>query len=606
MPVEAPMTCCSNSIWKHLGAHGALDPDAILGDRATTQPAPPEPAPESLRVTIFSNGTFLLAEPRIENEQVTAVAIRADSIIDVGDVDRIKKTYPLAAQVDLGGTTLAPGFVEPHVHIIAAVENVYSTSLAYSPKIQCFDDVCNTIASTIACASPGAWFFFVLFDPSLLGPQPFSQLEFTQFDQIPGSSTVNIFVENASGHIAYANSLAFQTAGVTVGTNPGDGGWYGTTDGQLNGVMFEPPSFAPFLKFVPQKEVQAGALKFMLGFLSQCQQAGITTVADPAVGIGGSLASELEIYAYLASTLSGAQTDVVGSIDLTSLYAPSGDTPPPPPPSKLTPPSAPGQNGSYDSLIIPAVKIWADGSTQGYTGYLTQPYIGTVTPSGLSNVGEADWDVSDMANLLQQAQADNWSVLVHCNGDAGLALALGCLGTAYGAGAGFHNRIEHCTVTTTEQYATMKALNLSQTYLTNHIHIWGDTFNVNILGNERASRLDAVTDGIAQGMLYSFHCDYATSNPAPLQYMQTAVTRQTSSGVVLGAQYAITAAQALLGVTLYPAQQLGIDGLVGSIVTNKRANLVNLKYDPTTCPSDQIAGTPIIATYLRGVAIPIS
>ena len=606
------MSCCSNAMWKHLCTSGTL-----TKERAFAATPRLEPRSEVSEVRLFVNGTFLLAEATTPGDDVTAVLVSGETITAVGDAATLQAAYPQAEVVDLGGTTLAPGFVEPHVHIIAAIENTYSQSLAKA--------VCPTFASVIArittvverayqaATSTGKpyvapWCFFVLFDPSLLEFDPklgFPQLSFAELDRIPHASDVNIFVENASAHIAYANQLAFTTAQISTDktTWPVGATYCEDADGNFTGVMLEPPSFGPFLHFTPTQEIAEQALPAMLAFLSTCQQAGITTVADPAVGVGGSLEVELAVYDFLAS-YGLAATDVVGSIDLTSLYSL------PPATTKVTYPglnlpASPGATGSFGNLIIPAVKIWADGSTQGYTGYLSEPYLPPVTPPQLGDLGEADWTPADMSNLLKQARDDNWSALVHCNGDAGLGYALGSLREAYGLDSGFRLRIEHCTVTEESQYDEMKALGVTPTYLTNHIHIWGDTFLDNILGPARANRLDAVKDALDRDLIFSFHCDYATSNPGPLQYMQTAVTRTTGAGVVLGAQLCIGALDALKGVTIYPAMQLGIDHLVGTITAGKRANFVQLAQDPTTCPSTEIASTTVLATYLRGRRIAV-
>ena len=207
---------------------------------------------------------------------------------------------------------------------------------------------------------------------------------------------------------------------------------------------------------------------------------------------------------------------------------------------------------------------------------------------------------------MSQAVADNWGTLIHANGDAGLDMALDALASVYPAGSGFRNRIEHCTVTRIDQYDRMQKLGVTPTFLTNHIAIWGDAFREHIIGPARADRLDAAGDALKRGMIFSFHCDYATSLPAPLQYMQTAVTRLTNTGVQLGADLAIDATEALKAVTIYPARQLGIDATIGTITAGKRANFVQLAADPTTVASGDIASIPILATYLRGHLKPVS
>jgi predicted amidohydrolase YtcJ len=604
------MGCCSFSSLRFLAEAGLFDDiESLTGlPELRIAKAPVSEPGDSSGVaidTILHNGNFLLAVPAQDGESVTAVAIAGDEIVDVGDSARILGQGSETTRiVDLAGATVAPGFIEPHAHLISAIQGTYSTDLRYT-RCRTYDDVMTVIKTEVDKAHSGDWVYFMNFDPSLLGFEAnvgFPQLGFAQLNPI--STDVNIFVENASGHIAYANHKAFKTAGVKHGDNPGGGGSYGTDGKHLNGVMFEPPSFTPFLKGINSAKIKPLVLPAMLALLKDMQLRGTTTFCDPAIGVAGPAQTLLEVYRRL-SIDPNRSVDIVGSIDISSVYVTEGTTPLPPPLEGLTPPSAPGQNGSYQELVVPRVKIWADGSTQGYTAYVTKPYLPPVTPAGISDTGSADWTLDELKDLLGQAKAQNWGALVHVNGDAALDLALDALESVYGPDSGFKNRIEHCTVTRPEQYDAMQALGLNPTYLINHINIWGDTFNENILGNARASRLDAAAEALARGMAISFHCDYSVSFPDPLQYMQTAVTRQTSTGTVLGAELAISAIEALKAMTIYPAMQLGLDDTVGTIEVGRLANLVQLGQDPTTVAPTSIAAVPVQATWLHGRHIPV-
>jgi predicted amidohydrolase YtcJ len=52
--------------------------------------------------------------------QATAVAVRDDKIIFVGDDEGARRSSPQAAEVDLGGRLVTPAFVDAHVHLIQA------------------------------------------------------------------------------------------------------------------------------------------------------------------------------------------------------------------------------------------------------------------------------------------------------------------------------------------------------------------------------------------------------------------------------------------------------------------------------------------------------
>lgn len=156
------------------------------------------------------------------------------------------------------GAELLVGMVEKsHAQAIPGVQNAYIVDLRSPGPGVTYEEVLTRIKELVRGKSAGDWIFFINFAPSLLGFIPgvgLRQLGFEQLDRI--STTVNIVVESASGHTAYANSTAFATAGVTATTPaPPDSSYEVGSNGELTGVMVEPPSFGPFLKYKPKDKV---------------------------------------------------------------------------------------------------------------------------------------------------------------------------------------------------------------------------------------------------------------------------------------------------------------------------------------------------------------
>jgi predicted amidohydrolase YtcJ len=59
----------------------------------------------------------------------------------------------------------------------------------------------------------------------------------------------------------------------------------------------------------------------------------------------------------------------------------------------------------------------------------------------------------------------------------------------------------------------------------NHVYFWGKVFRDNILGPERADRLDMVATALRHGLRPSLHSDYNVTRMQPLLSAQTAVRR---------------------------------------------------------------------------------
>jgi predicted amidohydrolase YtcJ len=606
------VSCCRRPASEYLANNGLLTRPAFVaalsafiagcgGGGVSTTPVTPGGGID----TILKNGNLLLATPNTPNQPTTAVAISAGKIFAVGsDAQMLELATTKTVIHDLGGATLSPGFIDSHVHLVAAFENAFQIDLSFATA-STFQAVITTITRHVGAAHAGDWLYFDNFDPSLLTYTPgvgFPQLGFAQLDPI--STSVNIFVGNASGHIAYANSLAFQNAGVTNATpNPPSGTYVRDANGNLTGVMLEPPTYGPFYQFIPPAQIMMGP-QSVTAFLQAAQRKGVTMLHDPAMGIAGRGVLVYDTYAAIAND-PAQPVGLVASLDLTAVFGSPGG-PMPPPVQGVIAPSKPGGAGSYKNMPIPNLKVWTDGSTQGYTAYLTSAYIGTITPPQLPPTGIPDWTLAQLMTLLSEAKSANWSMLLHCNGDQGLNWGLQTIATVYGGSSpSYRNRIEHCTISEPSNFDQMKSLGVTPTFLNNHTYTWGDTFYLNILGAARSNRLDAAADAVSRGMIFSFHSDYGTSNPDPLRFMQTAVTRQTSSGRVLNASLAISALEALKAVTIYPAMQLGIDTTVGTIQAGKNADFTELAQNPLTVGATSIASIPIKATWRAGRRIAI-
>lgn len=72
-------------------------------------------------------------------------------------------------------------------------------------------------------------------------------------------------------------------------------------------------------------------------------------------------------------------------------------------------------------LSMGAVKLFQDGSLQGYTGYLSNPYHSL--PDAIS---EGSWrgypiyNPRELANIVTRYHEEGWQVAIHGNGDAGI------------------------------------------------------------------------------------------------------------------------------------------------------------------------------------------
>lgn len=334
--------------------------------------------------------------------RVEALGVAHGKVVSVGSLRQVEadmQAQPRAERIDLRGKTLLPGMVDPHVHILPSA--LYRNWVNLSP----FEDqilrpgynlgwVAEKLRNELTArhghtrADTQQWLTGFGVDPSLMTKwqepdQPF-------LDQI--STETPIFLINASGHLGYANSPAMKLAGL----DPGSKGV--TTEADIGKVLAVIPGLAaPHLLSKLQEILHAAASR------------GMTTLFD--AGLGAAM-GQLEITLLRAFAQSPLAPVRIGA----ALYS-NQDWLQEQWLHTFQPNHIPHDD---DRFSIRALKLIADGSNQGLTGYQSQDYccadehhVPNVSPRGLFNFEPP----ITFAAQLQRALNAGWPVLVHANGD---------------------------------------------------------------------------------------------------------------------------------------------------------------------------------------------
>jgi len=135
----------------------------------------------------------------------------------------------------------------------------------------------------------------------------------------------------------------------------------------------------------------------------------------------------------------------------------------------------------------------------------------------------------------------------------------------------------------------------------NHIWYFGDQHAALTIGNDRAERMNAVRAALDAGVNVAIHSDAPVTPMGPLFTAWCAVTRQTMSGRVLGAQQCISVDEALHAITLGAAYTLKLDRDIGSIETGKIADFTILAQDPTEGDGNALKDIEVKGTVSSGV-----
>ena len=146
------------------------------------------------------------------------------------------------------------------------------------------------------------------------------------------------------------------------------------------------------------------------------------------------------------------------------------------------------QDYAGERVVMGAVKIVADGSIQGYTGYLSQPYH---TPYH----GDADYrgyPAIPREKLFEQVAAlhqAGYQIAIHGNGDESIEDILDAFEAAQQDYPVADPRmiLIHAQMAREDQVARMKELGVTPSFFTAHTWYWGDRHRDIFMGPERAA-----------------------------------------------------------------------------------------------------------------------
>ena len=86
----------------------------------------------------------------------------------------------------------------------------------------------------------------------------------------------------------------------------------------------------------------------------------------------------------------------------------------------------------------------------------------------------------------------------------------------------------------------------------------------------------------------------------PLSLLQTAVSRKTKEGDVLGEQYSLSVYEALEALTVNAAWQIKMDKKIGSIKEGKYADLIILDTNPLESNTEDLKNIKVLKTFVNG------
>ncbi len=526
--------------------------------------------PASLVLTNGHIYTLDLANPR-----ATAVAIRDDQIMAVGDDDAMKELLgPGGEWVDLGGRFVTPGLVDAHVHFQHFAISLQTADL---DRAATRAEALERIAAFAVRHPETGWLRGRGWSQDAWPDRAFPTA--ADLDAVVPDRPA--YLAHKSGHAAWANSAALKLARIDATTpDPPSGQIQRDADGNPTGIFFE-DAMELVAAYIP-KPTPAEVADAMRQAQAYCWSVGLTGLHDFD---GRDCFTALQ----LLREAGELGLRVVKNIPVYRLEHALGV----------------GLRSGFgdDWLRIGGVKIFADGALGSRTAAMIAPYEGEP-----DNLGIVVTEKEEMLEKARQANAGGLSMTIHAIGDRANHDVLDVYELLRREERAnnrprLRHRIEHVQVLHPHDLNRLADLNVIASM--QPIHATSDIDMADRYWGVRARYSYAWRTMLDSGALVLFGSDAPVERIDPLPGIHASLTRRRANGYPgpegWFPEQRLSLAETLYAFTTAAAVTAGQERHQGSITPGKLADLTIFDRDLTATPADELLDVGIAGTVVDGV-----
>ena len=250
----------------------------------------------------------------------------------------------------------------------------------------------------------------------------------------------------------------------------------------------------------------------------------------------------------------------------------------------------------YDSpkfFFSNRVKLFADGAF--FAQYMQ------MNPPGYSDGHEGKW-LTEPEELQKQTERfwdAGWNLHTHVNGDKGLDVVLG-ITEKLALRNGQHIVMEHLGYSTEAQNRRIGEMGLYVSAQPNYIRILGDAYAGTGMGPDRAAQMSRLGSLERKSVPLGLHSDFNMAPIDPLYLAWVASNRITLDSNVKAPEERLSLAKALRAITIEAAQVIGLDAMVGSVATGKKADFTVLDRDPYLGGAAKLQEVGVLGVVFEG------
>ena len=539
---------------------------------------------------IWLNGPVITIDDN--HPDAEAVAIRDGRIVAVGGKKQVLRYQgDNTAMHDLDGRTLLPGFVDAHGHVFFVGFQAMSANLLPAPDGEVSDvaslvETLKTFAEDSRLREEFGLIYGFGYDDSQLTEKRHP----TRADLDQVSQDQPVLVIHQSAHFGVVNSAGLKQLGITADSDNPKGGVIvkDPASGEPTGLLEENAFFMALGKLFPKMNPRQAIAMLQEGEKLYTRY-GYTTLQD-----GRSAPHHVKI-AQAAANAGALSADIVSYPDILNpgveelMVAPfyhNADQAP----------------QYHNHFRIGGIKLTLDGSPQGKTAWLTEPYYQPPEGKGDDYAGYGVVDDDKVVEVYTQALENRWQTLTHANGDRAIDQMIMGWREAEARVPGVDVRpvLIHGQTLRKDQIPALQELGIFPSLFPMHTFYWGDWHRDSVLGPERAENISPTGWLRERGMRFTTHHDAPVALPDSMRVLDATVNRTTRSGRVLGEQQKVDVMTALKAMTLWAAWQHFEEDRKGSIEVGKLADFVVLSDNPLTVKPERLIDLHVMETIKEG------